>query len=62
MNTTAPLEITWLIAGQSWRNCGDHPWPRDVLAYMAATKEEAVAKCRRLNPEFQIESVTQSDR
>ena len=59
---STPTATLWLVSGRSWRNCGGHPWPRTVLGYWEPTAEEALATCRRLHPEFEIEGVEHSDR
>ena len=33
----------------------------DVLSYLAATREEALATCKRLNPKFHIMSIWVDD-
>jgi len=41
---------------------GEHFYPNgysrmDVLSYIASTREEALATCKRLNPKFHIMSI-----
>ena len=53
MNNT---ESKFLLHGQFHRANG---WiMNDCLGYIKATKEEAIATCNRLNPNFVIQSVT----
>ena len=33
----------------------------EILSYIAATKEEALATCKRINPKFHIMSIWQDD-
>ena len=48
-------EIKFIISGRHERPNG---WEmRDELAYISATKEEAIATCQRLNPHFHIHTV-----
>jgi hypothetical protein len=48
-------EIKFIISGRFERPNGHIM--RDELAYIAATKEEAIATCQRLNPNFHIHTV-----
>ena len=53
MNNT---ESKFLLHGQFHRANG---WiMNDCLGYIKATKEEAIATCKRLNPNFVIQSIT----
>ena len=52
-------ETLFIISGQFHR---DNGWiMNDQLGYIKATKEEAIATCNRLNPNFVIHSVTIED-
>ena len=56
MNNT---ESKFLLHGQFHRANG---WiMNDCLGYIKATKEEAIATCNRLNPNFVIQSITIED-
>ena len=48
-------EIPFIISGQFERANGYVR--RDELAYISASKEEAIATCQRLNPNFHIHTV-----
>ena len=49
-------ETKFLLYGQFHRANG---WiMNDCLGYIKATKEEAIATCKRLNPNFVIQSIT----
>ena len=49
-------EFKFILHGQFHRANG---WiMNDQLGYIKATKEEAIATCNRLNPNFVIQSVT----
>ena len=49
-------EFKFILHGQFHRANG---WVmNDQLGYIKATKEEAIATCNRLNPNFVIQSVT----
>ena len=49
-------ETKFILNGQFHRTNG---WVmNDSLGYIAATKEDAIATCNRINPNFVIESVT----
>jgi hypothetical protein len=49
-------ETKFLLHGQFHRANG---WiMNDCLSYIKATKEEAIATCNRLNPNFVIQSIT----
>ena len=49
-------EIKFILHGQFHRANG---WiMNDSLSYIKATKDDAIATCNRLNPNFVIESVT----
>ena len=49
-------EPMFLLHGQFHRANG---WiMNDCLSYIAATKEDAIATCKRLNPNFEIQSIT----
>jgi hypothetical protein len=49
-------ETKFILHGQFHRSNG---WiMNDSLGYIKATKEEAIATCNRLNPNFVIHSVT----
>jgi hypothetical protein len=48
-------EIKFIISGRFERPNG-HTM-RDELGYIAATKEDAIATCQRLNPNFHIHTV-----
>ena len=48
-------ETKFIISGRFERANG---WEmRDELAYISATKEEAIATCQRLHPDFHIHTV-----
>ena len=52
-------ETKFILHGQFHR---DNGWiMNDQLGYIKATKEEAIATCNRLNPNFVIHSVTIED-
>ena len=52
-------ESKFLLHGQFHRENG---WiMNDCLGYIKATKEEAIATCNRLNPNFVIHSITIED-
>ena len=52
-------EIKFVLHGQFHRPNG---WvTNDQLGYIKATKEEAIATCNRLNPNFVIHSITTED-
>ena len=49
-------EFKYILHGQFHRECG---WiMNDHLSYIKETKEDAIATCNRLNPNFVIHSVT----
>ena len=48
-------ETPFIISGQFERSNGYVR--RDELAYISASKEEAIATCQRLNPNFHIHTV-----
>jgi hypothetical protein len=49
-------ETKFILHGQFQRSNG---WiMNDSLSYIKATKEEAIATCNRLNPNFAIHSIT----
>ena len=49
-------EFTFILHGQFHRANG---WiMNDSLGYIKATKQEAIDTCKRLNPNFVIQSVT----
>jgi len=49
-------EFKFILHGQFHRANG---WiMNDSLSYIKATKEDAIATCNRLNPNFVIQSVT----
>jgi hypothetical protein len=48
-------EIKFIISGRFERPNGHIM--RDELAYISATKEDAIATCQRLNPNFHIHTV-----
>ncbi len=48
-------ETKFLIYGEFIRPCGFQNY--DILGYIAATREEAIATCRRNNPHFHITAV-----
>jgi hypothetical protein len=48
-------EIKFIISGRFERANGYVR--RDELAYISASKEEAIATCQRLNPDFHIHTV-----
>ena len=49
-------EFKFVLHGQFHRSNG---WiMNDQLGYIKTTKEEAIATCNRLNPNFVIQSVT----
>ena len=52
-------EIKFIISGRFERPNG-HVM-RDELAYISATKEEAIATCQRLYPNFHIHTVRVDD-
>ena len=49
-------ETKFILHGQFQRENG--LIINDSLGYIAATKEEAIATCKRLNPDFMIHSIT----
>ena len=50
-------EIKFDIAGEHHRSNG---WKmRGELSFLAVTKEEAIATCQRLHPDFEIHTVTE---
>ena len=52
-------ETKFILNGQFHRANG---WiMNDSLGYIAATKQEAIATCKRLNPNFVIHSITIED-
>ena len=56
---TEMKETKFLLHGQFHR---DNGWiMNDCLGYIKETKEEAIATCNRLNPNFVIHSVTIED-
>ena len=48
-------EIKFILSGRFERPNGHIM--RDQLAYISATKEDAIATCQRLNPNFHIHTV-----
>ena len=49
-------ETKFILHGQFQRANG---WiMNDSLGYIKETKEEAIATCKRLNPDFMIQSIT----
>ena len=48
-------EIKFNIYGEMFHSNGYSRM--DVLSYIAATREEALATCKRLNPKFHIMSI-----
>ena len=48
-------EIKFIISGRFERPNGHIM--RDELSYISATKKEAIATCKRLNPHFHIHTV-----
>ena len=53
---TQSTETKFLLYGQFHRANG---WiMNDSLGYIKATKEDAIATCNRLNPNFVIQSIT----
>jgi len=48
-------EIKFILSGRFERPNGHIM--RDQLAYISATKEDAIATCKRLNPHFHIHTV-----
>ena len=48
-------EIKFNIYGEMFHQNGYSRF--DVLSYIAATREEALATCKRLNPKFHIMSI-----
>ena len=48
-------EIKFIISGRFERPNGHIM--RDQLAYISASKEDAIATCKRLNPHFYIHTV-----
>lgn len=48
-------ETKFIISGRHERPNGHIM--RDQLAYISATKEDAIATCQRLNPHFHIHTV-----
>lgn len=49
-------ESKFLLHGQHHRSNG---WVmRDCLGYISSSKEEAIAKCNRNQPQFVIQSIT----
>ena len=56
VDNTNMQETKFLLHGQFHRANG---WiMNDCLGYIKATKEEAIATCKRLNPNFVIQSIT----
>ena len=52
-------EFKFVLHGQFHRSNG---WiMNDQLSYIKTTKEEAIATCNRLNPNFVIHSITIED-
>ena len=50
-------ETKFIISGRFERPNG-HTM-RDELAFISATKEEAIATCQRLNPNFHVHTVSE---
>jgi hypothetical protein len=49
-------EVKFILHGQFQRANG---WiMNDSLSYIKETKEDAIATCKRLNPDFMIHSIT----
>jgi hypothetical protein len=49
------METKFLVYGKFHRQNG---WVmNDCLSYLASTSDEAIATCKRLNPNFEIHSV-----
>jgi hypothetical protein len=49
------METKFILHGQFQRSNG---WTmNDSLSYLKETKEDAIATCKRLNPDFMIHSV-----
>ena len=55
MNTTQKQEIKFNIYGEMFHSNGYSRM--DILSYIAETREEALATCKRLNPKFHIMSI-----
>ena len=55
MNTTQMQEIKFNIYGEMFHSNGYSRM--DILSYIAETREEALATCKRLNPKFHIMSI-----
>ena len=49
-------ETKFILSGR-WERPNGHQM-RDELSYIKATKQEAIDTCKRLNPNFVIQSVT----
>ena len=52
-------EIKFNIYGEMFHQNGYSRM--DILSYIAATREEALATCKRLNPKFHIMSIWEDD-
>ena len=52
-------ESKFLIHG--WHHRANGLTMRDCLSYLTTTAEEAVATCRRLNPQFEVHYVELDD-
>ena len=55
MNTTQMQETKFNIYGEMFHSNGYSRM--DILSYIAETREEALATCKRLNPKFHIMSI-----
>ena len=49
-------ESKFNLYGEHIRPNGHQQW--DILSYIAETREDAIATCKRLNPNFEILSIT----
>ena len=57
-----PLQLTetkFNLYGEHIRPNGHQQW--DILSYIAETREEAIATCKRLNPHFNIITIQVDD-
>ena len=59
MNTTQMQEIKFDIYGEFIRPNGYQKY--DILSYIAETREEAIATCRKNNPHFNIITIQVDD-
>ena len=52
-------ETKFNLYGEHIRPNGHQQW--DILSYIAETREEAIATCKRLNPHFNIITIQVDD-